>query len=235
MRVLVLIPAYNESLNLPFVVKQLEEIKISNVSLDYLIINDGSTDNTRDVCLKNHFHFLDLPFNLGIGGAVQTGYLYAYFHDYDIAIQFDGDGQHDAHYIACLIDEIVLGNDMVIGSRFTKVLTSFQSTKVRRIGISFLASLIHFCTGVKVSDPTSGFRAVNKKGIELFARYYPSDYPEPDTIVLALRNHFKVKEVPVKMKERQNGKSSIGVISGIYYMIKVSLSIILTSFSHKKE
>ena len=173
--------------------------------------------------------------NLGIGGAVQTGYMYAFQNNYDIAIQFDGDGQHDAKYISDLIDAISKGNDMVIGSRFIEKTEGFKSSFMRRQGIQVLSTLIKICTGKKITDPTSGFRAANRKVIEYFMREYPVDYPEPDTIVKLLKKGYKVKEIPVLMKERKNGKSSITPLKSIYYMIKVCLSIIMASLSSKGE
>ncbi len=234
MKVLVIIPAYNEEKNIIKTVESLKTVKLKNHTLDYVVINDGSCDNTKKVCIENNFNLIDLPFNLGIGGAVQTGYKYAYYNNYDIAIQFDGDGQHDAFYITALIEEIENGNDIVIGSRFISDLSTFKSTRIRRVGINFLSWLIKKVTGKKIYDPTSGFRAVNKKIIHLFADNYPSDYPEPDTIVTIIKKDFKVSEIPVKMHERANGQSSISLMKSVYYMIKVSLAIIIASLSTKK-
>lgn len=234
MKVLVIIPAYNEEKNIIKTVESLKTVKLKNHTLDYVVINDGSCDNTKKVCIENNFNLIDLPFNLGIGGAVQTGYKYAYYNNYDIAIQFDGDGQHDASYITSLIEEIENGNDIVIGSRFISDLSTFKSTRIRRVGINFLSWLIKKVTGKKIYDPTSGFRAVNRKIIHLFADNYPSDYPEPDTIVTIIKKDFKVSEIPVKMHERANGQSSISLMKSVYYMIKVSLAIIISSLSTKK-
>lgn len=236
MRVLIIIPAYNEAKSIVNTVSMLESGKSSNYTLDYIVINDGSKDNTRDVCLANNIKFIDLPINLGIGGAVQTGYKYALYNNYDIAIQFDGDGQHDATYINKLVEELKKGNDIVIGSRFVKELSEFKSTAVRRLGINFLSSLIKLCTKKKIYDPTSGFRAVNRTIIEEFAKDYPIDYPEPDTIVSIIKKGYKVSEIPVKMNERKEGKSSLNtnIFKPIYYMIKVSMAIIVASLSTKK-
>lgn len=236
MKVLMIIPAYNEEKSILNTVKSLSAFKSKKHTLDYLIINDGSKDNTREVCIKNKLNFVDLPMNLGIGGAVQTGYIYAYLNNYDIAIQFDGDGQHDANYIIKLVEEIEKGNDIVIGSRFVKELSEFKSTRVRRIGINFLSRLIKICSGKRVYDPTSGFRASNRKVIEEFANDYPTDYPEPDTIVSIIRKGYKVSEIPVKMNERKEGKSSLttNIFKPVYYMIKVSLAIIITAISTKR-
>lgn len=234
MKVLVIIPAYNEEKNIVKTVNQLKNTKLKGHTLDYVVINDGSSDNTKNVCIENNINFIDLPFNLGIGGAVQTGYKYASYNDYDIAIQFDGDGQHDASYIKDLVKEIEEGYNVVIGSRFVSELSEFKSTKIRRVGINFLSWLIKVMTSIKIYDPTSGFRAVDRKVIKLFADNYPIDYPEPDTIVTVIKKGYKVNEIPVKMNRRENGKSSINPLKSIYYMIKVSLAIIIASSSTKK-
>lgn len=236
MRVLIIIPAYNEAKSIVNTVNMLNKAKSDDYTLDYIVINDGSSDATKDVCLTNNINFIDLPINLGIGGAVQTGYKYALYNNYDIAIQFDGDGQHDANYINKLVDEIEQGNDIVIGSRFIKELSEFKSTAVRRVGINFLSSLIKLCTKKKIYDPTSGFRACNRTIIREFAKDYPIDYPEPDTIVTIIKKGYKVCEIPVKMNERKEGKSSLNanIFKPIYYMIKVSLAIIIASLSTKK-
>ncbi len=234
MKVLVIIPAYNEEKNILKTVNNLKEIKLDH-ELDYVIINDGSTDQTKKICEENHLNMIDLPFNLGIGGAVQTGYKYAYYHNYDIAIQFDGDGQHDGNYIKDLISEIEKGNNVAIGSRFISELSTFKSSKMRRLGKDILSFLIKLVTGKKIYDPTSGFRAVDKEVIKVFANDYPSDYPEPDTIVTVIKKNYKVSEIPVKMNKREGGKSSINPLKSIYYMIKVSLAIIIAGASSKKN
>lgn len=236
MRVLMIIPAYNEGKSIVNTVKMLDNAKLKKHTLDYIVINDGSKDNTKEVCIENNINFIDLPNNLGIGGAVQTGYKYALYNDYDIAIQFDGDGQHDASYISFLVKEIENGNDIVIGSRFVEELSEFKSTFVRRIGINFLSWLIKVCTKKRIYDPTSGFRASNRKIIKEFATEYPIDYPEPDTIVTIIKKGYKVSEIPVKMNERKEGVSSLNVniFKPIYYMIKVSIAIIISALSTKK-
>lgn len=234
MKVLVIIPAYNEEKNILKAVNEIKKIDLKKDYIDYVVINDGSKDNTKKVCKENNISVINLPFNLGIGGAVQTGYKYALYNDYDIAVQFDGDCQHDSSYIKDLVSEIKNGNDLVIGSRFIKNLSKFKSTKMRRVGIKFLSLLIKIFTGKKIYDPTSGFRACNKKVIKMFALNYPNDYPEPDTIVSVIKKGYKVSEIPVMMNERKNGKSSISFLNSIYYMIKVSLAIIISAYSTKK-
>lgn len=233
MKILMIIPAYNEENNIKDTVNSI--INLNDPNINYIVINDGSTDNTLQVLKNNNFNFINLPTNLGIGGAVQTGYKYALYNNYDIAIQFDGDGQHNAEYINSLVKEIENGNDLVIGSRFITNLEGFKSTKIRRVGIVILSSLIKLFTGKKITDPTSGFRACNKKIINLFSSDYPTDYPEPDTAVKIIKKNFKVKEIPVIMNERKKGKSSINIFKSIYYMIKVSLSIIISSITTKEE
>lgn len=230
-----IIPAFNEEASITSTVASLKKQKIKGVKLEYLIINDGSTDDTEGVCKREKLNYINLPMNLGIGGAVQTGYMYALRHSYDIAIQFDGDGQHDAGYISHLIAEIEKGSDIVIGSRYVSNLSSFRSTFMRRFGSSILSLLIRICTGKKIYDPTSGFRACNREIIELFAKEYPTDYPEPDTIVTVIKGGYQVSEIPVEMKERTSGKSSISSpFKAAFYMIKVSIAIIVSSLSHRR-
>ena len=197
MKILVIIPAYNESENIEKFVNQLEE-KI-NKDIDYLIINDCSTDNTKEILIKNNYNFIDLPINLGIGGAVQTGYMFAKEYDYDIEIQMDGDGQHKPEYLYDLIAKIEDGSaDIVIGSRFVNDNNyGFQSTFLRRIGIKYLSNLIMFYTKQRIYDVTSGFRAVNKKYIEFYSHTYAQDYPEPE----GLENIIK-KSIEKGVKEK---------------------------------
>ena len=234
-KVLMIIPAYNEEKSILDVVKEIKKVKCDDVLIDYIIINDGSRDKTREICIQNDLNFIDLPCNLGIGGAVQTGYKYAFYKEYDIAIQFDGDNQHDGTFIPHLIQEINKGNDMVIGSRFVSDLSEFKSSALRRFGINILSGIIKVCTGVKVYDVTSGYRACNKKLIEYFAYKYPVDYPEPDTLVQVLKKGMKVLEIPVKMRERKEGKSSINGFKSAYYMIKVTLAIIIAAISTRRD
>lgn len=235
MKVLMIIPAYNEEKSIVKTVDSLKNAKLKNITLDYIIINDGSKDRTKEVCEENNLNYIDLPINLGIGGAVQTGYKYAEINNYDIAIQFDGDGQHDAAYISNLVNEIEKNNDIVIGSRYVEDLSEFKSTKIRRVGINILSFLIKICTRKKIYDPTSGFRASNKKIIKMFANEYPTDYPEPDTIVTVIKKGYKVSEIPVEMKERASGKSSLSSpLKAAFYMIKVSVAIVISSLSTTK-
>ncbi len=224
MKKLVIIPAYNEEGNLE---KTINDITENAPGFDYVIINDCSTDNTLEMCRHHGFHYLNLPVNLGIGGAVQTGYRYAFYHGYDLAVQFDGDGQHSAAHLedmAKVLEES--GADMVIGSRFIEK-EGFQSSGLRRVGIRYFTMLIRLLTGKTITDPTSGMRMVNRKLLEKFTNEYPKDYPEPESVVTILSENYKVKEVPVIMNEREEGVSSISLRNSVYYMIKVSFAILI--------
>lgn len=233
-KILVIIPAYNEEQNIKNTIEKLKNLKpIKQYELDYVVINDGSTDNTLNICKENNYNVITLINNLGIGGAVQTGYKYAYYNDYDIAIQFDGDGQHDENYIKDLVFEIENGYNMVIGSRFIKRLSKFRSSNSRQFGIKILSLFINLFGKYKIYDPTSGFRAVDRRGIELFSNNYPIEYPEPSSSVDLLKNNFTIKEIPVEMHERKYGKSSINLQKSIYYMISVCIAIMVAGL--KKE
>ncbi|EEM69295.1 MULTISPECIES: glycosyltransferase family 2 protein [Bacillus] len=229
---LIIIPAYNESTNLIHVV---EDIEKNAPDFDYVIINDCSKDDTEQICKDNNFNYVSLPINLGIGGGMQTGYKYAQRQGYDVAVQFDGDGQHDAAYLGALLQEMEeTGADMVIGSRFINK-EGFQSSFTRRLGIRFFEKLIRIVSGKRITDATSGFRMVNNKIINEFCEYYPKDYPEPESIVAVLRNNYQVKEVPVLMRERMGGTSSIVNYKAIYYMIKVTLAISIDRLKPKRK
>ena len=228
MKKLVIIPAYNESAN---IVSAVSDIRENAPGFDYIVVNDCSTDDTLRVCRAQGIRVLKVPVNLGIGGAVQTGYLYGLRQGYDAAVQFDGDGQHDARYLESMaqaMDEQQA--DMVIGSRFiTK--EGFQSTRMRRMGIGFFTGLIRMVTGKTITDPTSGMRLVNLDVMRMFAADYPKDYPEPESLVRIIAAGKKVVEIPVRMKERAGGVSSISLLKSIYYMIKVTLAVLLAKTS----
>ncbi len=232
MKVLIIIPAFNEEESLCNVVKNL---KSAAPDVDYLIVNDCSTDRTEALCQEHDFNYITFPVNLGIGGGVQAGYLYAVENGYDIAIQMDGDGQHDPNYIKDVIKPLQDGTaDMVIGSRFiTK--DGFQSSAMRRLGIGFLKFLIRICCGTTVNDTTSGFRATSRSLTKFFAKNYAQDYPEPEAIIAAVLEGYRVTEVPVIMHERQGGESSINALKSIYYMIKVSLAILIYRLGNLKK
>ena len=224
MRKLVIIPAYNEEGNLE---KTMNDIKENAQGFDYIIINDCSKDNTLEMCRQKGFSYLNLPVNLGIGGAVQTGYRYAYYHGYDVAVQFDGDGQHSAAYLSKMVDTMQeTGADMVFGSRFIEK-EGFQSSGLRRIGIRYFTWLIKLLTGAKITDSTSGMRMVNRSLLKKFVDEYPKDYPEPESVVTVLSEKYKVTEIPVIMNEREEGVSSISLKNSVYYMIKVSFAILI--------
>lgn len=221
---LIIIPAYNEEAN---IVKTVESIQRDAVGFDYIVINDCSTDRTKEICEEHGFHYVDLPINLGIGGAVQTGYKYAWENGYDMAVQVDGDGQHDPEFLELMAGYLETHQvDMVIGSRFIEK-QGFQSSGMRRIGIRFFSGLIRLMTGKTITDPTSGLRMAGRNVIELFSKDYPRDYPEPESVVAILRKGLKVAEVPVIMREREGGVSSISMKKSVYYMVKVTLAILI--------
>ncbi len=232
-KIILIIPAYNEEKSIQ---KTIETVL--SAGFDYIVINDGSSDQTSKILDDNNYHHIDLIYNLGIGGAVQTGYKYARDNNYDIAIQFDADGQHDISYLEKLIEPIKNNQaDLTIGSCFIdKTLKNQRSSKIRRFGIHFLSNIIKLFSGKRVHDPTSGFRAANKKVIELFADSYPQEYPEPISNFELLKfSHLKIKEVPVKMNKRTAGRSSIHSWKSVYAAINVFLSIIILSLGRKHD
>jgi glycosyltransferase involved in cell wall biosynthesis len=233
MKNLVVIPAYNEEHALPDVVADLHRLA---AHYDWLIVNDGSTDGTRLTAERlarashGRGHLIHLPHNCGIGVTVQTGYLFAAWKTgYEYVIQFDGDGQHDAGYVETLVDECRRrGLDLCIGSRFIDVIADgFRSTAARRAGIRLFCVLIGSLAGTVVTDPTSGFRCAGPRAWKSFAQRYPDDYPEPESLFWCLRNGLRVGEVGVRMRERQGGVSSIRRFRALYYMTKVSASILI--------
>lgn len=227
MKVLVIIPAYNEAQNIEKTVKDVTE----NTNYDYIVINDCSKDNTKEVCEKNNFNMLSLPINFGLTSGIQLGMKYAYQNGYDIAIQFDGDGQHQAKYLKDLVKEIKEKNyDIVIGSRF---LTKKKPFSIRMLGSSILQMAIRLVTRKKITDPTSGMRAYNKKVIKEFVAN-ASLTPEPDTIVYMMKKQMKVKEVQVEMHDREFGESYFNAFKSIEYMLSMMLSIIfIRAFTRK--
>ncbi len=232
MKILIIIPAYNESENIERVVDDLTE---NYPQYDYVVVNDCSTDNTEEILRRRGYNYISLPTNLGIGGAVQSGYIYAVEHGYDIAVQTDGDGQHDPAYIEKLIEPIKADEaDMTIGSRFIEK-HGFQTSFIRRIGINFIKVVIKLCCGTRATDTTSGFRATNKALTAYFAKEYAQDYPEPEAIVAASLNGFRVKDVAVEMREREGGVSSINALRSVYYMIKVSLALIILRLGTRRK
>ena len=232
MKNLIIIPAYNEQESIE---KTVEDIKANAPRFDYIVVNDCSKDNTGKICREKKYNVINLPVNLGIGGAVQTGYRYAWKNGYETAVQVDGDGQHDPKFLEMMLTYLEKENaDMVIGSRFiTK--EGFQSSGLRRVGIRYFTWLIHLLTGKTITDPTSGLRMVNRSVIQQYASCYPKDYPEPESVVTILKEEKKVKEVPVIMRERAGGVSSISPMKSIYYMIKVTLAILIEKIYNEEE
>jgi glycosyltransferase involved in cell wall biosynthesis len=232
-KVLIVIPCYNEEASLPSLLPELLSTVLPNgYQLEALIVNDCSKDNTSAVAKKHKAIVVDLPINLGIGGAVQTGILYARDNNFDLAIQLDGDGQHPPKELPKLINHhLETGANVVIGSRFLEK-EGFQSSFVRRLGINYFHWVNRLLTGLRVYDSTSGFRLFDHKAIELAAAYYPDEYPEPESLVVFSKAGLKVAEVAVIMAERQGGQSSIRSFGSLYYCFKVSLAM-LFSFIRK--
>ncbi|GAB2549135.1 glycosyltransferase family 2 protein [Spirosoma aerophilum] len=236
-RILIIVPCFNEEAAIRGVVADINRVKaMYGLSLDILAINDCSTDNTLGVLQTLDCLYLDLPVNLGIGGAMQTGYKYAWRNGYDIAVQMDGDGQHPAGELMTILQPIIDNRaDVVIGSRFlTK--EGFQSSAMRRLGISYFRWLNQALVGQTIHDSTSGFRAFNRRTLAVVNRYYPDEYPEPEAIVQFGLSNLTMLEVPVQMRERQGGVSSINNGQAIYYMLKVTLgSLFVFARLHRKK
>ncbi len=220
MKTLVVIPAYNEALNIE---KTVHDLEVNAPEVDYVVINDGSKDNTLEVLKKNDFNYIDGFCNLGLFGAVQTGFKLAIKENYDVVIQFDGDGQHSAKYIAPLVKEIENGNNIVIGSRFVDEKKPFTA---RMIGSRLIAGAIKMMTGKTITDPTSGFRAYDKNCIIDYANEM-NNPPEPDTLVYMLRKQRKIKEIQVQMSDREFGESYLNLVNTIKYMSRMMVSIFL--------
>lgn len=238
MKVLLIIPSYNEEESVLNNYKNiLDYNKNSKIKYDAIVINDGSRDRTEEICIENNIPHISLVHNLGIGGAVQTGYKYALENNYDIAVQFDGDGQHDVRYVKHIMEPIINKEaNMVIGSRFIdKTSSNFKSSKARRMGISIISFFIKLVTGRKIYDTTSGFRAVDKELIGMFAKDYPVEYPEPVSTTKVLKHNYKIDEVAVSMNERENGVSSIKAWKNAYYMINVILSVLVVGIGGRRK
>jgi len=224
LKILIIIPAYNEEENIAHVIS---DIKRNFQQADIVVVDDGSTDKTAKIAMELGVKIIALPFNLGIGAAMQTGYLYAEREGYDIAIQFDGDGQHRADQIVPLIEPIVDNiSDVVIGSRFLGG-NPYCGTIPRLIGIKIFGRIVSFIIGKKLTDTTSGFRAVNRAVIKFYSENYPEDYPEVEALVLLHKAGFKIEEVPVRMEQRLRGRSSITPLQAFYYMVKVLLAMFI--------
>lgn len=231
-RILIIIPAYNEEKNIAKVIQSLTD---ANPAYECLVVNDGSKDNTQHEAEAGGLAtVIQLPSNLGIGGAVQTGFKYAFYNDIDYAIQFDGDGQHLASEIPKILLPLQTNDyDVCIGSRFVEKTLGFQSTFMRRIGIRIFEWMSRVLIRKKITDSTSGFRAYNKQAIAFLAANYPTDYPEPETVILLGKNDFRIREVSVEMIERQGGESSISGLKSAHYMIKVILAMLMTAQRQK--
>lgn len=231
-RILIIIPAYNEEKNIAKVIKSLKD---ADNTYECLVVNDGSKDNTQHEAEASGLAtVIQLPSNLGIGGAVQTGFKYAFYNDIDYAIQFDGDGQHLASEIPKILAPLQAKDyDVCIGSRFVEKTLGFQSTFMRRVGIRIFEWMSRVLIRKKITDSTSGFRAYNKQAIAFLAANYPTDYPEPETVILLGKNDFRIREVSVEMIERQGGESSISGLKSAHYMVKVILAMLMTAQRQK--
>ncbi len=229
---LFIIPAYNEEENIVMVCESARRVE---AQADILVVDDGSTDATFREARKVADYVLRLPFNIGVGGAVQTGLRFAHKRGYAAVVRIDGDGQHDPSFARDLLGPINRGEaDYVIGSRFL-LTEGYHSSFLRRVGIGFFSRLIESLLGVRITDPTSGFVACNKKVIHFFAENYPPDFPEPEAIVLACHYGVRIREIPVVMKARQRGESKIRPSISLYYMLKVTLAILLTMLQKKRK
>jgi glycosyltransferase involved in cell wall biosynthesis len=226
-RRVVIVPAHNEE---ECVAGVIQEVRAGDPELEIVVVDDGSGDRTAQIAEAAGAIVLRLPFNVGIGGAVQTGYQYARDNGFDIAVQVDGDGQHDPNEIERLLEPIRNGQaDMVVGTRFAAG-GGYRGTRLRRVGIRIFAAIVSRLVSARVTDTTSGFRAVNRKAICLFATEYPHDYPEVESTVLLVRHGMRMVEVPVQMRVRETGHSSITALRAAYYMIKVLLALFIGLF-----
>lgn len=227
-KVCIIVPAYNEELS---ITKVIQSIKKLSKKLKIVVINDGSSDNTFNVVKKLKVEQIILPFNLGIGGAVQTGLIYAKNNNFNIAIQIDADGQHDPQYLPTLLDNLEAA-DLIIGSRYIKK-TNYKTPFMRLIGIRIFSQLILLTCGQKIYDATSGYRVFNNKAIDYFSKIYPQEFPEPLSIVSFLKNGYKIKEIAVESRKRIAGYSSVTFLYSIYLMLSISIAIILESYKNK--
>jgi glycosyltransferase involved in cell wall biosynthesis len=230
LRRIAIVPAYNEERNIGRV---LAELRAFDADLDVVVVSDGSTDRTAEVASAAGAHVLELPFNLGIGGAVQTAFRYAWEAGYELAVRVDGDGQHDASQLGAVIAPVLADEaDIVVGSRFVGS-GGYRSSAARRIGIRILAWVVSTIARQKVTDPTSGFQALNRRAIGLYAADLPHDYPEVEGLVMAIRHRVRLKEVPVTMREREHGRSSISALGSVYYMVKILLALFVGLFRRR--
>ena len=229
MRTIALVPALNEEGTIADVVR---ELRAFDADIEILVIDDGSHDRTGEFARAAGARVLRLPFNLGIGGAVQTGFRYAFENDFDLAVRVDGDGQHDPSQLAAVVEPVLRGaTDIAVGSRYLAARAEgYRSSATRRLGIRILARVVSLLTRQRITDPTSGFQALNGKAIALFAADYPHDYPEVEALVLVKRHRLRLLEVPIAMRPRAAGSSSIRTLSSVYYMVKVLLALFVGAF-----
>lgn len=226
-KLVAIVPAWNESAVIGRVV---DEIKAVDASIDVVVVDDASDDDTASVAEAHGAVVLRLPFNVGIGGAVQTGFRFARDGGYEVAVRLDGDGQHDAAEIPKILAPVEAGDaDLVIGSRFVDGSGSYRPPLARRLGIRVFARLVSLLGGQRVTDTTSGFVALDRSGIELFAVEYPHDYPEVEATLVALRSGLRLAQVQVEMRERTTGSSSITFVRSLYYIVKVMLALLVAS------
>ena len=227
LRRIAIVPAFNEERN---IVRVLEELRAFDSGLEVVVVSDGSTDRTAEVAAAAGAHVIRLPFNLGIGGAVQTGFRYAWEEGFQLAVRVDGDGQHDPSQLGRVIAPVLADDaDIVVGSRFAGD-SAYRSSATRRIGIRLLAWIVSQIARQRVTDPTSGFQALNRRAIGLFAADYPHDYPEVEGMVMVIKHRLRLREVPVSMRMREHGRSSIGALASVYYMAKVLLALFVGLF-----
>jgi glycosyltransferase involved in cell wall biosynthesis len=227
LRRIAIVPAYNEAESIGRVI---DEIRAYDPELEIVVVDDGSVDRTAAAAEERGVHVLRLPFNLGIGGAVQTGFHYAFENGFRLAVRIDGDGQHDPSQIGLLLEPVLAGEaDIAVGSRFAGS-GGYRSSRPRRAGITILANTVSLLVGRRVTDPTSGFQALNRHAIGLFAADYPHDIPEVEAVLMLHKHRLRMAEVPVEMRERAGGRSSIGALFAVYYMVKVLLALFVGLF-----
>jgi glycosyltransferase involved in cell wall biosynthesis len=227
LRRIAIVPAYNEERN---VARVIDELRAFDPGLDIVVVSDGSHDRTAAVAAERGAHVVALPFNLGIGGAVQTGFKYAHEHGYELVVRCDGDGQHIPAELPKVLEPVLSGEaDIAVGSRFAGG-EGYQSSATRRVGIRLLALIVSAIAKQRVTDTTSGFQALNRKALDLFAADYPHDYPEVEGIVMLIKHQLRLREVPVSMREREHGQSSITALRSIYYMAKVLVALFVGLF-----
>ncbi len=226
LRRIAIVPALNEEHSVARVIAELRDF---DPGLDIVVVDDGSVDGTSRVAAANGARVLRLPFNLGIGGAVQTGFRFAFENGYDIAVRVDGDGQHDPAQLGLVLEPVLRGDaDIAVGSRFADVgVAGYRSSRTRRVGIRLLAAVVSRIVGQRVTDTTSGFQALNARGIAIFAADYPHDYPEVEATVMVHKHRLRLAEVPVRMREREHGTSSITALRSVYYVLKVTLALLV--------